>query len=578
MKKFSQKAAATLLSLALLTPSSQSRAAAVPDDFNSFMKDALSDFDNFIDEANRDFINFMRNPWKKHQAEKPVEKRVVPEPVKPVLFDSVATPPSQQAPTQLTIEEILGQATTESKQKPTVTVNVPQGDKIPREEPKPTKPATPAKPSAPTKPSPPSTPSTPTTPVKPAAPVKPSTPATPSTPSKPTTPSVPSTPAKPAKPTSPIPTPPEAFQRMGEVYSGGTGRTPITYGGITYYVSNGLKNSITLNGLSENAIADAYEELFRADWQPVINDLKQLRKGGLNNDWALFMFIKQVAESFTPSRNASMVMRQFLLNQLGYKARMAKVPSENRLSLLTATDTQLYGVIFLDIKGTRYYDVDARNPYAMMICEKDAPSSKNLISMQIRNLPDFGKERKTSTHATKSGQPSVSVSVSKPQMDFYMKMPQCDYSVYAQAKVDPAVAITLLRSLKPAIEGKGEREAANLLLDYVQNAFAYATDDEQFGFEKPFFVEELFYYPSCDCEDRSILYRYLVKNLLGLDVVLVDYPNHIATAVKFNENVKGDYLMVDGAKYVVCDPTFIGAPVGMAMPSFRNVQAKVLKY
>lgn len=575
MKKFSPKAAAILLSLALLTPSSQSRATAVPDDFNSFMKDALSDFDNFIDEANRDFINFMRNPWKKHQAEKPVEKRVVPEPIKPILFDSVATPPSQQSPTQLTIEEILDQATTESKQKPTVTVNVPQGDKIPREE---TKPAAPVKPKQPKPDSTPASPEKPTapttaTPDKPSKPSKPTTPSSPTKPATPTKPSQPSTPAKPA-----IPTPPEVFGRTGEVYSGGAGRTPITYGGITYYVSNGLKNSITLNGLSENAIADAYEGLFRADWQPIISDLKQLRKGGLNNDWALFMFIKQVSESFTPSRNASMVMRQFLLNQLGYKARMAKVPSENRLSLLTATDTQLYGVIFLDIKGTRYYDVDARNPYAMMICEKDAPSSKNLISMQVRNLPDFGKERKTSTHATKSGQPSVSVSVSKPQMDFYMKMPQCDYSVYAQAKVDPVIAATLVKSLKPAIEGKGEREAANLLLDYVQNAFAYATDDEQFGFEKPFFVEELFYYPSCDCEDRSILYRYLVKNLLGLDVVLVDYPNHIATAVKFNENVKGDYLMVDGAKYVVCDPTFIGAPVGMAMPSFRNVQAKVLKY
>ena len=46
----------------------------------------------------------------------------------------------------------------------------------------------------------------------------------------------------------------------------------------------------------------------------------------------------------------------------------------------------------------------------------------------------------------------------------------------------------------------------------------------------------LFYYPYCDCEDRSVLYSYLVRNLLKLDVVLLDYPNHIATAVCFNEN------------------------------------------
>ena len=112
----------------------------------------------------------------------------------------------------------------------------------------------------------------------------------------------------------------------------------------------------------------------------------------------------------------------------------------------------------------------------------------------------------------------------------------------------------------------------------MQTAFQYQTDDEQFGYEKPFFVDEVFYYPYCDCEDRSILYSYLVRTLMGLDVVLLDYPNHIATAVCFDENVSGDYLMVEGKKYVVCDPTYIGASIGNAMPQYRDVAAKVLKY
>ena len=59
--------------------------------------------------------------------------------------------------------------------------------------------------------------------------------------------------------------------------------------------------------------------------------------------------------------------------------------------------------------------------------------------------------------------------------------------------------------------------------------------------------------------------------------MLVEYPNHMATAVKFNSAVQGDYLSVNGKKYVVCDPTFIGAGVGMAMPQFKNAGAKVVK-
>lgn len=75
-----------------------------------------------------------------------------------------------------------------------------------------------------------------------------------------------------------------------------------------------------------------------------------------------------------------------------------------------------------------------------------------------------------------------------------------------------------------------------------------------------------------------MLFSYLVRKLLGLDVVLLDYPNHIATAVCFKGNVGGDYLMVNGRKYTVCDPTYIGASIGMTMPKFKTVAAKVLRY
>ena len=155
---------------------------------------------------------------------------------------------------------------------------------------------------------------------------------------------------------------------------------------------------------------------------------------------------------------------------------------------------------------------------------------------------------------------------------------RCIRDRYVNAKVNPAVAGRLLSALAPIVEGKSETEAANLLINFVQTGFKYATDQEQFGYEKPFFVEELFYYPYCDCEDRSVLYSYLVRNLLKLDVVLLDYPNHIATAVCFNENVSGDFVTVEGKKYIVCDPTYIGASIGKAMPQFKRVAAKVLKY
>jgi len=153
---------------------------------------------------------------------------------------------------------------------------------------------------------------------------------------------------------------------------------------------------------------------------------------------------------------------------------------------------------------------------------------------------------------------------------YYEFYPYTDLSVYFNYRISDDTKNTLLNSLRPLIEGRSKPDAANILLRFVQIGFEYQTDDQQFGREKPLFIEEIMNYPACDCEDRSILYSFLVKELLGLSVIGVDYPGHVATAVKFDVDVPGDYVMYKNQKYVICDPTYINAYIGMAMPQFKD--------
>ena len=88
--------------------------------------------------------------------------------------------------------------------------------------------------------------------------------------------------------------------------------------------------------------------------------------------------------------------------------------------------------------------------------------------------------------------------------------------------------------------------------------------------------DETLFYPYSDCEDRSILFAFLVKNLTGLKVVALHYPNHIATAVRFNDNIEGDHIVYRGQKYLISDPTFINADIGMVMPKFKGVKPQVI--
>lgn len=534
------------------------QAQVVDDDFDNFIKTEVQSFDKFIDDANKQFISFLRNPWKEFEAKKPVEKRTKPEPVKPVVYDEKKDPVAP--PVELDIEDILGQSTGESKQRPQGKIN--DGEKVGFEKPQP-KPTTPtAKPATPA-----TKPATPT--AKPASPTaKPTTPAAkPATPTTPTTPPA-VVPVPTAKPSAP----------MSALYNESSEKQMINYCGQRIYVDKSLKGVCSIGNMREKAVADAYEAMCKADYKPLLADCRQLKKDLKLNDWGVFLFVRDVSNALCADAHASVVMQQFLLNELGYKSKMARRADRDQMLLFVATDCKMYGRPYFTKDGLNYYNLTSDETCQFYMCQEDSPKAKSSIDMQITNAPLLNSGMVNSVHKNGAGTVAVSVDVPKSLMLFYKSMPQCDYSVYVNAKVNPAVADRLLSSLAPIVEGKSETEAANLLINFVQTGFKYATDQEQFGYEKPFFVEELFYYPYCDCEDRSVLYSYLVRNLLKLDVVLLDYPNHIATAVCFNENVSGDFVTVEGKKYIVCDPTYIGASIGKAMPQFKRVAAKVLKY
>ena len=591
--------------------------AQVVDDFDDFVNSEIASFDKFIDDANKQFISFLRNPWKEFDSKKPVEKRVKPEPVKPVVYDEKKDPDT--TPVELTIEEILGQSTKESKQRPQGRV-IDGGEKVTfdkphkkvdntnkrrqpvdteSEKPQPVvKPETPAPVPTPVPTSQPAAPATkptcpnakPTCPnAKPACPnAKPAAPATkPACPNaKPTCPNAkPACPnAQPAAPTTKpvvVPVTPPAVKPSaptGELFTASADKQMVNFCGQKVYVDKSLKGVCSIGNMRENAIADAYEAMCKADYKALVDDCRKVKKELNLNDWGIFLFVREASKTLCTDENAAVVMQQFLLNELGYKSKMARRADRNQMLLFVAADCQVYGHPYFTKDGLNYYNLTSNESCQFYMCQEDSPKAKSKLNMQVNHAPALNAGMVNSVHKNRSGSVAVSVDVPKSLMEFYGSMPQCDYSVYVNAEVNPSVASKVLSTLAPLVNGKGEAEAANLLINFVQTGFQYATDQEQFGYEKPFFVEELFYYPYCDCEDRSVLYSYLVRNLLKLDVVLLDYPNHIATAVCFNENVSGDFVTVGGKKYVVCDPTYIGASIGKAMPQFKNVAAKVLKY
>lgn len=252
--------------------------------------------------------------------------------------------------------------------------------------------------------------------------------------------------------------------------------------------------------------------------------------------------------------------------------------ADGRLYLLLPTETIIYAACSTQIDGRRYYFLD--NDFAgggFHVCEFAFPGEQN-FSLYIKEQPLFPVNETLCRmlKAAKYPETETLLCPNRNLIDFYDTYPQCRWDVHALASLSDHAKGKLYPVLKTTIAGKTDAEAANILINFVQTAFEYKTDQEQFGRERSLFPDETLYYDYSDCEDRAILFSALVRELLGLDAVLLYYPNHLATAVHFDEDVLGDYIELDDRKYIVCDPTYVGADIGRTMPGMDNQTAEVI--
>lgn len=334
----------------------------------------------------------------------------------------------------------------------------------------------------------------------------------------------------------------------------------------------------TINSLSGENLANTWKALAGKSYNEFLSDCINLRSKLSLCDWAYVELLQQITEQIYGSSktNEAVFLQMYVLSQTGYKVRIAQA-DKSQLILLVCTDFEMYNRMYMEIGDVKFYMVNS-DAKQLQVLNEGFPKEQP-VSLRIEPEPQINRAETEERLFASERFPveSVKTGVNKSLIDFYNSYPHCNWKVYANTPLSSTVKNNLYPSLKYAIKGKSETEAANMLINFVQTAFRYKTDEEQFGYERPFFPEEVFYYPYSDCEDRAFLYTILVRDLLHLKVVLLHYPNHLATAVHFDENVKGDYLMVNNEKFLVCDPTYIGASIGDAMPQFKNVAAEVVE-
>ena len=291
------------------------------------------------------------------------------------------------------------------------------------------------------------------------------------------------------------------------------------------------------------------------------------------NDWGYYKLVQCAISSLDISFSESILIQWVLLLKSGYDVKIGY--NSNDIFLLVPFNEMVFEW-FYEINDIPYYVLpiskSVRPPDSLIIhTNKYGGSNMTLV---LDNLPQIGTEQISKTALNEI---MISVQKNEELLDFLDEYPSCsDLSVFFNAPVSQGIAEGCrLFVQRQQVDTSIIAQISSLLI-FVQKSFKYKTDKEQFGTEKYLFADQLFQYPYSDCEDRSVLFCRLIKQLTGRDCIGLIFPGHVAAAVDIPQFDNGNYLKVNGKNFVVCDPTYMDAPIGYLDEKFQSFMPQII--
>ena len=286
----------------------------------------------------------------------------------------------------------------------------------------------------------------------------------------------------------------------------------------------------------------------------------------------MYLLVIKISNHIYSNPEDSNLFSWFLFNKLGYAVKVGI--EDKRIVLLHYSKKVIYSIPSYSFDEDKFYVISnyAKEKIGRLYSyAQNYPGSNKPLDLSIKTLPKFSSDMKSKMLEFKQLSKTYTISYEYNQnlLNFMASYPQADYDVFFNAPVDSRTYQAIATSLKKHIDGMKMSDAMNFVLSFVQKAFIYQRDDEHFGREKVMFAQETLYYDKSDCEDRAVLFSYLIKELFGIGVIGVKYKDHMATALYVP--MEGDFVKPGKKKFVIADPTYINAIIGHSMPKYKSL-------
>ncbi len=323
-------------------------------------------------------------------------------------------------------------------------------------------------------------------------------------------------------------------------------------------------------------ISKFFEQLASSEYTYLVADIKLFIKQYHFNDWGLNLLVQKITQKIFKQKDEADIFRWFLLTKLGYDVHLSLV--KKHIVLFFLTKQKVYDQYSILFQKKRYYSLDkesfSKEIGSVYSYTHNYKNGLRKFDFALQTLPLLSqnikrKELYFREYATKY---TISFQYNQNIIDFLATYPQLEEEVYFDAIIDPLTHRTLFLSLQKYVDAKRASGAIEFLLHFTQGAFEYKVDKKQFGYEKMMFAQETLVYDASDCEDRAVLFSFLIQKILHLSVVALVYKNHFSTALYIPLN--GDKIDVQGRDFIISDPSYLNANIGQSLTQYRNKKPK----
>jgi len=318
------------------------------------------------------------------------------------------------------------------------------------------------------------------------------------------------------------------------------------------------------NQLTRESVANFAENLIQKDNSGLAGSLLKHKAEHKLDDWLFYQLIRSTAQHLSPKElnyNRYTIFKWLLLTLSGYDARL-KLANEQLLFYVLCEES-IYNIPYYQYEGKQYVCLNYHDFKEVDFEKFDFREialpvyGGNSFSYKVSNLPLFRQadyEEKT-VHFFYYDQPfEFRFKLNKNISKLFTNYPTVDYASSFNIPLSPETRKSLIAILKEHTKSMNTTEGVDYLMRFTRYAFIFRSDTRVFGSEKRLTPEQTLLNEYSDCEDRSALFFYLIKELYDLPMLVLAYPNHVTVAVKLDKPA-GNPIIYEGAAYSICEPT-----------------------